>query len=285
MCYSENKGTERVLECPGPVKSATMMVPTPWILGAVEYAKSKNLTNIGVHLALTSEWVRYRWRPISASYLQNSTLVDKETFMWRTSLEVERHASREHVHAEVHAQLQRAFEWGIELSHFDSHMGSLYGQETGRLELVAIALSNAYEFGLPLRLPYIDALKPFRDEGFAILDHLIYNTRAPSEPAEHKEFYRRLLLALKPGVTEMYIHPAIETDEIKQITNSWRQRNSDMLTFCDPEIIELIRREGIIVIDFNPLKKWQREKMRWRTGLRASDVVQKYRTWLGVNKN
>jgi hypothetical protein len=63
------------------------------------------------------------------------------------------------------------------LSHFDSHMGSIYGIQTGRFELLAVALAFAYQHGLPFRLPYMPKVKPFRDMGFAILDHLVFDQK------------------------------------------------------------------------------------------------------------
>lgn len=280
MCRSENLGTQKVFDC-GVVKGATLMVTCPWALDAVQMARSRNLTNIGVHLALTSEWGRYKWRPISVP-AQNSTLVGKDSFMWETSKQVEQHASAAHVHQEVNAQLRRALDWGLDLSHYDSHMGSLYGMETARFELLAIAMANSYEFGLPFRVPYLPVMKPFREMGHAILDWLIFGQRTPSDPVEHKNFYMNMLRNLQPGVTEIYIHPSVESEEIKSITAAWRGRVNDMNTFCDPDIQTLIQRENITVINFEPLRKLQREKMKWNPNFRASDVIEKYRRLLNA---
>jgi predicted glycoside hydrolase/deacetylase ChbG (UPF0249 family) len=278
MCHSENLGTQKVFEC-GVVKGATMMVTCPWATEAVQMARSRNLTNIGVHLALTSEWGRYKWRPISVP-AQNSTLVGKDSFMWETSKQVEQHASVAHVQQEVNAQLRRALDWGLDLSHYDSHMGSLYGIETARFELLAIALANSYEFGLPFRMPYLPNMKPFRDMGHAILDYLLYGMSTPSDPIQHKNFYMNLFKNLSPGVTEIYLHPSVESEEIKSITNAWRGRVNDMNTFCDPDIQTLLQRENVTVINFEPLRKLQREKMKWNPSFRASDVIEKYRRLL-----
>jgi len=281
MCFSENRGTEKVLDF-GIFQSATMMIPCPWALDAVDFIKRRNLTNVGAHLALTSEWGRYRWRPVS-NY-QNSSLVDQRNYMWPSTEEVEKHAKINDVITELHAQLNLAKKWGVELSHYDSHMGSLYGLSSLRFELLAAALAASYEHGLPFRLPYLPPqLTPFREMGFAILDNLIFNQKVPSEFEETKRFYMNLIKSLNPGVTEMFIHAAIETDELKSVTNSWKTRVSEMRVFCDEEVRQLIKDQNITIINYLPLKKLQREKMNWNPNFRAADVFERYKKLLGVS--
>lgn len=71
--------------------------------------------------------------------------------------------------------------WGLNLSHFDSHMGTLYGLITGRRDLLAMAFAFSYEFGLPFRVPYVALVAPFRELGFAILDNLILGGGEPGD--------------------------------------------------------------------------------------------------------
>ena len=125
-------------------------------------------------------------------------------------------------------------------------MGSIYGIGTGRFELLAVAMAYSYQYGLPFRLPFMAKVKPFRDMGFAILDHLVFGQRVPSEPREHMEYHKNLIKNLKPGVTEFYIHPAVESEEIKAITASWRTRKSDWMTFCTEEMREYIKKEKYV---------------------------------------
>eukprot|EP01080_Neovahlkampfia_damariscottae_P000117 gene117-4363_t len=274
MSHGENKGTEAVLEC-GMVKSTTMMMPCPWINEAIRYVNQRNLSNVGIHLTFTSEWRNYRWAPIYQR--EKSSLIDPTTtYMWETSKQVEQNIKIEHAMDETNAQLQRALKAGVDLSHFDSHMGSIYGMFTGRWEILAVAMSHAYAYGLPFRIPFMPKVKPFRDMGFAILDHLVFGQRVPSDPREHMEYHKKLIKNLKPGVTEFYIHPAIENDEMKAITASWKTRKSDMLTFCSQEMRDFIKQEKVILIDFKQLRAYQRKKMNWNSSFRASDVLQKY---------
>ena len=48
--------------------------------------------------------------------------------------------------------------------------------------------------------------------------------------------YADYQLNLEPGVTELYIHAAVASDEIKAITNSWRTRDYDYRVFKSAEL-------------------------------------------------
>src|SRR5262249_5475614 len=48
----------------GIVKSVEVIVPGPWFLDAVRLLKENPDLDVGVHLALTSEWERVKWRPL-----------------------------------------------------------------------------------------------------------------------------------------------------------------------------------------------------------------------------
>jgi hypothetical protein len=49
----------------GISRSVEVIVPGPWFLDAVRLLKENPTVDVGVHLALTSEWERVKWRPIT----------------------------------------------------------------------------------------------------------------------------------------------------------------------------------------------------------------------------
>lgn len=273
MCHAQNLGIQRAFAAKS-ITSATLMMPCPWVLEAIHYVKQNKITSIGVHITLNSEWKRYRWGPLKR---KNSTLIDKDNYMWRRSHEVELYANNEDIRNEVHAQLQQAIDLGISPSHFDSHMGSLYGIYTGRSELLAIAFSNAYEFGIPYRIPYLKALKPFRDRGFVMVDNLILD-KAPDDSYENrKQHYVDVLNNLPYGVSELYIHPAVHNGELRRVTNSYRKRQADLDIFAEPWFEKLIKDNNIVLISYEPLKELQRKKLKWHKGMKAQDVYEEYK--------
>ena len=63
------------------------------------------------------------------------------------------------------------------------------------------------------------------------------------------ELYR----TLDHGVTETYIHPAIECDELKRITPFWQRRCFEYRLFRDPCLLQHIRALGIKLISYRDL--------------------------------
>ena len=148
MCNAANTAVAELFEG-GYLKSATIMMPCPTAADAVEFSKAHPEHAIGIHLTMTSEWGKYRWKPLT----NGKSLIDEEGYMWHESDQVEKNASYEDLEREARAQIDQAHAWGMKPSHVDNHMGSLYGIESGRFELLNLTLDIAGEEGLPFRFP------------------------------------------------------------------------------------------------------------------------------------
>jgi hypothetical protein len=72
---------------------------------------------------------------------------------------------------------------------------------------------------------------------------------------------------LKPGITELYIHAAVLTDELKAITGTWATRSTEYAVFThDADMKKLVADEHIILIGYRPLRDLQRaERQRSRS--------------------
>ena len=64
--------------------------------------------------------------------------------------------------------------------------------------------------------------------------------------AEKKQKFFELVRELPNGLSEIIFHPALETENLKAITNSWQQRVWEAEMFRDPEIINFFKNEQII---------------------------------------
>ena len=74
-----------------------------------------------MHLTLNAEHDRYRWGPITHA----PSLLDGDGGFPRTVTDVWDHADLDEVRRELRAQVERAILRGFDVSHLDSHMGTL----------------------------------------------------------------------------------------------------------------------------------------------------------------
>src|SRR5690606_30868899 len=125
-----NEAIQHLLE-ERKVSSATIMPPAPAFAEAAEWVKRKGLTNVGLHLTMTSEIEGHRWRSLTGG----ASLHDDSGHMPRTILEFEQTAEAAEVHAEIQAQFAAIQAAGLTISHVDNHMGSLYGIAAGNSHL------------------------------------------------------------------------------------------------------------------------------------------------------
>ena len=234
----------------GLATSATLMVPCPWARDAAAGYRGED---VGVHLTLNAEWETYRWGPITHS----PSLLDGDGGFPRTLDDIWDHADLEEVRKECRAQIERAIFWGFDVSHLDSHMSALQL----RPEFFDIYLELAVDFGLPFRMAggSSEALVgfPFRrlaaEEGVISPDHFIYAHVGSRRAVE------RALMDLRPGVTEVYFHPAVDTDELRASHPDWPGRVEAHAALCsDPSLADLIDRAGATLIGYRPLRDLQR---------------------------
>lgn len=270
MCHSANTAVIEALGR-GLLRSATIMVPCPWFPEIAAYAKSNPDKDFGVHLCHTSEWGRYRWGPI-APREQVPSLIDPEGYLWRSVPEVYTNATPAEALIEGRAQIRRALAAGIDVTHLDSHMGTLQLHP----DYLKVYLQLAVEFNLPVRMASQATLDragfpqlrdSFAAKGIVFPDHFVYE-ELKNESKDVKGFWMNVVKNLKPGVTEVYVHPAVVSDELKSITGTWQTRSLEYEVFThDPAMRQLIQDGGVKTISFRPLRDLQRAN-RKPTGTR-----------------
>ena len=281
MCHAGNLAVFDLLQ-KGGITSATIMAPCPWAKEAALFAAKHPEFAIGLHLTTTSEWGTYRWGPVSRGDV--SSLIDEEGFMWHESDQFEKAADLAQVEAEIDAQYDRLAQFGFTPSHFDNHMGTLYGVATGRFELLEVAIrACAKHGGMPFRFP-----SKFTDEqfinktldiqvpkevvlslldqvtagataaGVAVLDYLMpgdWDGPQRESYENYREYIFEKYRAFPEGIIETYIHPVIECEEVKAICGSWQRRNWEYKLFSDPKTREFIESIGIKLINYRDLKR------------------------------
>jgi hypothetical protein len=249
LTRSSNVGVYEALRH-GLAQSASLMVPAPWARDAAAQYRGED---VGVHLTLNAEWDTYRWGPITHS----PSLLDGDGGFPRTLTDVWDHADLDEVRKECRAQVERAIYWGFDVSHVDSHLAALQA----RPEFFDVYLETAVDFGLPMRLAGEATQRlvgfPFRklaaEEGVVFPDHFVASRAGARRALE------RALFDLAPGVTEIQVHPAIDTDELRAACADWPGRVEDHAYICsDPSLPDLVERAGATLIGYRHLRELQR---------------------------
>jgi predicted glycoside hydrolase/deacetylase ChbG (UPF0249 family) len=259
MCHDQNEGVITGLK-DGVFTSSTILVTCPWFEEAAAFARSNPGADLGVHLTLTAEWDSYKWGPVSARHAVPS-LVDERGYLWQTVEQVYEHARVDEAETELRAQIEKAVAAGIDVTHLDSHMGTLQL----RVDYHEIYARLANEYRVPIRLAsrrrmgsegmgaILDKLDAF---GVVTPDHLVFY--GPSSVAETDSYWTNLLCTLKPGVTEILCHPAIARDELKSCARDASQREADLRYFTSDKTRKLIADAGVELVGFRKLRDLMR---------------------------
>jgi len=255
MSHSVNRATFEALE-KGWISSASILVPCPWFPEVVTWARAHPEADLGIHLALNSEWTTFRWRPLGAA-AEVSSLVDDQGFFPLVETTVAAKAKPAEVERELRRQIDRAKGAGIRLSHLDSHMGALF--QTAPLFTVYRGLGTSY--GLPLLLeraanPAAPAFLAAA-QADALVDRVL--SIEPGVPASGwMAAYQKLLDPLPPGVYEVILHLAYDDEEMRGATSdhpdwgaAWRQSDLDMVRSA--QFREWLKSKGFTLVRWRDL--------------------------------
>ena len=250
-CHAANVGTYEALR-DGIATSATLMVPCPWARDAASRYRGED---VGVHLTLNAEHERYRWGPIT----QAPSLLDGDGGFPRTVTDVWDHADLDEVRRELRAQVERAILWGFDVSHLDSHMGTLQL----RPEFFDVYLDLAIEFGAA-----VAALGRLERAGRSGSRSVGWpwrraccspTTSSWCEASGPGARSNGSCTDLRPGVTEVYVHPAVDAPELRALADDWAARVDDhTLVTHDEGLHQLLDRADVHRIGYRPLRELQR---------------------------
>ena len=262
MCHSANLATIDALEH-GLMRSSTILVPCPWVLEIANYAKAHPDRDFGIHLCQTSEWRVYRWGPV-APRSEVPGLIDAEGYLWHETPQVYAKSNPQEALIESRAQIRRALELGVDITHLDSHMGVLQY----RPDYLESYLQLAVEFDLPVRMASEETFaqagqsgwrEKFTAKGILFPDDFIFDMKYAG-PADVKRFWMQRLANLKPGVTELFIHAGQPTEELKAITGSWAIRAAEYELFTrDADLKAMLEKQGVKLIGYRPIRDLQRK--------------------------
>lgn len=232
------------------VSSASAMVPCPWFVELVEFAKKHPEADIGLHLTLNSEWKTYRWGPVAPRDKVMSLLDPQGYFYDQSAGTIEKGQAAE-AEKEIRAQVDFALRLGLHPTHLDAHENTLYE----RRDFFQALLKVAQEYHLPIRAweqepGTNDSSSMLSPQEFKLESLLALHEGAT--PDHWKEKYLHILDEVKPGLNELIVHLGYDDLELEAITTgynhhdaTWRQRDLDAVRSA--EFKEALRRNHIVL--------------------------------------
>jgi chitin disaccharide deacetylase len=228
----------------GIVRSVEVIVPGPWFPDALRLLKENPDLDIGIHLTLTSEWERVKWRPLTYA----PSLVDNNGYFRPMTKQradfppdtgfVDANPKLEEVERELRAQIETAQRHlGKRISHVSSHMFAARATP----DLQALTERLAKEYGLRMEDAGVKFAGTFGTSSFT--------------GDQREKALVDLLEKLQPGQWLILEHPAFDTAEMRNIghkgyENVAADRAGVTNAFTSARVKEVITRRKIKLISY-----------------------------------
>jgi chitin disaccharide deacetylase len=250
MCHAVNEAIFRALK-KGVLRSTTLMVPCPWALHALRFLADHPEIPFGVHLTVISEWVNYRWGPLT-SREKVPSLIDKAGYFYNFEHMPEFLAQvrLDQLEMEFRAQVEAVLTAGLTPTHLDWHALRI----GGRADIFDVMLRLAKDYGLALRVRGQAWIETVQNQDLPSNDYDFLDSYLLEE-VDKAARYEQLLRELPAGLSEWAIHPGLDTSELLAIegdSKHVRQKDYDFLMSQAAQ--DIVQEEGIILLDYQPLQ-------------------------------
>lgn len=268
MSHAANAGGLRALDATATCGS--IMTPCPGFAELAAIARQRPELDLGVHLTLNCEYEGHRWGPVARDV---PSLVAPDGGMWRTTRETVENATVEDVERELRAQIDRALDAGIDVTHLDAHMGTAFDAR-----FVDVYFALAREYRLPAFIPRLrrvarvlalgDRLAEYERRiaaaeasGWPIFDHFEADSLsfAPGTGLAHNT---TRIDRLGPGLSYVITHCAEGGPELESITHDWRQRDEEHRIYSDGTMQDWLERNAFRTTGMRPLRERLSAKLR-----------------------
>jgi len=250
MGYSHS-GNLALIKCSkeGIQTSIEVIVPSPWFPEAVRMLRDNPQIDVGIHLALTSEWDNVKWRPLTdCPSLRTADgyfypMVFPNPNYPKMSIR-ENEWKIEDVEKELRAQIETALKHIPRISHISSHMGCTRLSD----EVRALEKKLAKEYKIDIDLQELGVSSVGYDG-------------PKTTSAEKIASVIKMLNKLEKGKTYVFVeHPGLDNDELKGIShigyeNVAADRQGVTDVFTSDKVKAEIRKLGIELVSYKDLRK------------------------------
>lgn len=273
MCHGANVAFLELSRA-AAVTCGSVMVPCPWFREIASAAVDDSTLDLGVHLTLTAEWPHYRWAPLT-THSRASGLIDEQGYFPRNCLALRERLDVEAAEVELRAQIDRALDAGIDVTHLDAHMGAALVPE-----LVDVYVRLGLDYRVPVLLPrqlgsYTGVLRMgevapgahereldmLQSRGLPVLDHFRMTPEAYDPDVETT--YRRMIETVPSGVTYFALHCNAPGDIETIVPPRAHRRTNEYRLFASGAPVRWATDSGIRVVGMREVRE------RWRAALAA----------------
>lgn len=250
MGYSHS-GNLALIKCSkeGIQTSIEVIVPSPWFPEAVKMLKENPNIDVGIHLALTSEWDNVKWRPLTDcpslrapdGYFYPMVFPNKN---YPGMSIKENNWKIEDVEKELRAQIEMALKHIPRISHISSHMGcTRLSDEVRALEK---KLAKEYKIDIDLQELGVTSVGYDGPKGTS---------------AEKIASVIKMLGKLEKGKTYLFVeHPGFDDEELRAIShigyeNVAADRQGVTDVFTSGEVKAEVKRRGIELVSYAEVRR------------------------------
>ena len=256
MCHAINEAIFRALK-KGVLRSTTLMVPCPWALHAMHFLAAHPEIPFGIHLTVISDWVDYRWGPVT-SREKVPSLIDKAGYFYNFEQMPQFLAQvrLDQLEMEWRAQIETVLAAGLTPTHLDWHALRI----DGRADIFDLMLRLARDYGLALRVAGRSWIEKVQSQSLPTNDYDFLDSYL-LDPIGKSARYAQLLRELPAGLSEWAVHPGLDTPELLAIEPDGKHvRQMDYDLLMSQEAQDIVKEEGIILLDYRALQEVWRGK-------------------------
>jgi predicted glycoside hydrolase/deacetylase ChbG (UPF0249 family) len=195
-------------------------------------------------------------------------MLDEQGYLHSRQPAVEQQADPQAIAIELRAQVARALAAGVDATHVDAHMGTVFAPQFiqsyievargNRLPIFFLSRDGAERLrartgGRMGSAAYpADLWQNLEARGVALFDDLAMLPL--DDPADHVGVAKRIIDGLQPGLTVLIMHPAQDTPELRAIAPDWRSRVANYQALLSGELRDYIRQSGVQMIGYRLLR-------------------------------
>jgi hypothetical protein len=231
----------------GILTTTNVLVPGPWFLEAARMLRENPGLDVGVHLAITSEWDNVKWRPLTHA----TSIVDSDGYFFptvsprpglppRTSIK-EAEWKLDEIERELRAQLEAAKKHLPQATYTWYHMG--FTSVAPEVRDMAAKLTKEYGLVQPM------------DLGVQSLGRVYESTDSGTVKADK---LAARLETLEPGLWLQIDHASTNDPEMQAIGHPGYEhvaadRSANVEMWKSPKVREVITRRGIRLTNYRDL--------------------------------